>query len=185
MPSLHAEDERAQSALVMGGLTYHLVRLPQVEVRSPGGMLPKRIKVAFSPNADPGNELAVLKFHRLGHQHEATAALHEVLDNLASGEATDTAGRILVIAGQAGTGKTHLVVNELRSVPASVTPIVIFSPDRWKEFDPWLDEQVVTSLLQTRDDKQSVDALTSLSTMLIAAAFGQSPQNLAGDSRSG
>lgn len=142
-------------------------------------MLPKRIKVAFSPNADPGNELAVLKFHRLGHQHEATAALHEVLDNLASGEATDTAGRILVIAGQAGTGKTHLVVNELRSVPASVTPIVIFSPDRWKEFDPWLDEQVVTSLLQTRDDKQSVDALTSLSTMLIAAAFGQSPQNLA------
>lgn len=29
VPSLHAEDERAQSALVMGGLTYHLVRLPK------------------------------------------------------------------------------------------------------------------------------------------------------------
>lgn len=84
----------------------------------------------------------------------------------------------MIVAGQAGTGKTHLVVNELRNVPPSVLPIVIFSPDRWKEFDPWLDEQVVTSLLQTSGDAKGVDALTSLSSLLIAAAFGKDPRNM-------
>lgn len=134
--------------------------------------------MALSPNADPGNEAAVLKFHRAGHQLVATQALHELVGNLTSGETEDTAGRILVIAGQAGTGKTHLVVNELRHLPATVTPIVIFSPDRWKEFDPWLDEQVITSLLQTADVDQKTDALTALSSLLITAAFGQKPQTL-------
>lgn len=132
--------------------------------------------MALSPNADPGNETAVLKFHRAGHQQLATQALHELVGNLTSGETEDTAGRILVISGQAGTGKTHLVVNELRKLPASVTPIVIFSPDRWKEFDAWLDEQVVTSLLQTTDVAQKADSLTALSSLLIAAAFGAKPQ---------
>ncbi len=83
------------------------------------------------------------------------------------------------MSGQAGTGKTHLVVNELRKVPESITSIMIFSPDRWKEFDPWLDEQVITSLLQTIDVDRDADALTALSSLLIAAAFGQKPQTLA------
>lgn len=134
--------------------------------------------MALSPNADPGNENSVLRFHRVGHQHEATTALHDALSSLAGGETLDTAGRILIVSGQAGTGKTHLVVNELRHAPKSVLPIVIFSPDRWKEFDPWLDEQVVTSLLPNEADSKQADSLTTLSTVLIAAAFGKDPKNL-------
>lgn len=76
-----------------------------------------------------------------------------------------------MLSGQAGIGKTHLIVSELRSVAPATLTVLIWSPPQLKEFGPWLDEQFVASLLET--EVSGLPKLRSVSLQLIKTAFGE------------
>jgi len=121
--------------------------------------------VALATNADLGNEESVDRFDIEDLQPDATVALRSLARKLGNGTARDAANRILLISGLAGSGKTHLVLRESKRVPENLLPIVIFSPDRWKEFGPWLDDQIIRGLLRG-------ERLDYIATLLTERAFG-------------
>lgn len=105
----------------------------------------------------------MLAFHQSDYQRDAASRLDELVEYLEA--LAKPSNRLLVISGLAGTGKTHLLTRAARLSKPSVLPIVVHSPDKWKNFGDWLDEKLVAALLPE-------SRIFVLATQLVDHVFG-------------
>lgn len=69
----------------------------------------------------------------------------------AQADSADEASRILMISGQAGSGKTHLVTNEFARLTHPTYGVMIYKPDNYsfeRDFDKWLNQKVAGKLIK-------------------------------------
>jgi len=108
----------------------------------------------------------VQRFDLEGFQTEVVEAVSQVVKNARSHQALGEERRILMLLGEPGAGKTHLIVRELSKFDEPVFAALVFGPDNHIEFKPWFDRQLVLALLKKRNGARS--SLLALREKIIA-----------------
>lgn len=85
----------------------------------------------------------------------------------------------MLLAGAAGSGKTHLLSKAIRSLNGQGESILIYSPPQMVgDFDKWLDQQLVRQFQIRADPLSLTSPLRTLSARLVRDAFGSAETEL-------
>lgn len=105
------------------------------------------MSIAFGTAANPEGQSYVKLFDQPALSRVAGDAICSVAEAAASGTA-DEPSRVLIVAGQAGSGKTHLITREFAKYVHPTYGVIVYKPEIFTDFGKWLDQKIAVRLIR-------------------------------------